>query len=151
MIERCYKLLAEGRNEQVSYIITRLIGLMKGNSKADPASCEFFFKNHDGFIYSLNRINYTAQPQKTVMAILEELLTKVAPALGIVKMNGGEAQASDKEFPREIIDFLHFYKMLVVVCKIAIAKHDDLRIRAKIAKDDEIFNQNLLQIEMLNS
>jgi hypothetical protein len=42
---------------------------------------------------------------------------------------------SEKEFKPHLVNFLHFYKLLVVLLKICIAKHDEKLLSEKMQKD----------------
>jgi hypothetical protein len=42
---------------------------------------------------------------------------------------------SEKEFKPHLVNFLYFYKLLVVLLKICIAKHDEKLLSEKMQKD----------------
>ena len=59
--------------------------------------------------------------------------------MGIIEIqkdgNKQITKPSEKEFKPYLVHFLHFYKLLVVVLKICIAKHDEKLLSEKMQKD----------------
>jgi hypothetical protein len=59
--------------------------------------------------------------------------------MGIIQIqkegNKQIAKPSEKEFKAHLVYFLHFYKLLVVVLKICIAKHDEKLLSEKMQND----------------
>ena len=56
-------------------------------------------------------------------------------ALGIVtESEPGKYEPTGIEFPKKLIDFLIFYKLLIILCKLYIAKHDEILIEKGIEK-----------------
>ena len=58
-----------------------------------------------------------------------------AKGLGLVVENEpGVYEPTGEEFPKDLIDFLIFYKLLVILCKLFIAKFDEGKFK-KIEKE----------------
>jgi hypothetical protein len=69
---------------------------------------------------------------------LRELIGERAKNLGIVtERAAGEYEATGIEFPKDLIDFLVFYKLLIIICKLTIAKHDEALISEAIRRCQE--------------
>ena len=89
---------------------------------------------------ALNRIDFKVQATGHVKNLLRELVGEFAVKLGIVKVKEGsvgEYEATGEEFPKNLIDFLIFYKLLIIICKLCIAKHDEGLILGAIKKCQE--------------
>jgi len=65
--------------------------------------------------------------------VLEELLEERAISLGIVSQGKDGYQGSSEGVPKHINEFLIFYKLLVILCKLCIAKIDEQSLINKIA------------------
>lgn len=58
-----------------------------------------------------------------------------AKDLGLVVENSpGVYEPTGEEFPKELIDFLIFYKLLIIICKLCIAKFDEGKILEEMKK-----------------
>ena len=89
---------------------------------------------------SLNRIDFKAQPVGHVKNLLRDLIGERAKKLGIVREKSGapgEYEATGAEFPKHLVDFLIFYKLLIILCKLCIAKHDEALITEAIRRCQE--------------
>lgn len=68
--------------------------------------------------------------------MLNELLNEKAISMGIIhiEIEGGKrhAKPNESEFKPHLVEFLHFYKLLVVVLKICVAKHDEKLLSEKM-------------------
>ena len=98
---------------------------------------------------ALNRIDFTVQPVGQVKSLLEELIGPRAKELGIVsesKAEPGKYEPTGKEFPKDLIDFLIFYRLLVILCKLYIAKHDENQIEKGIEKTNAQIQQTQCEI-----
>ena len=66
--------------------------------------------------------------------LLRELLGERAKNLGMVKEKAQNAEGvieyepTGTEFPKDKIDFLVFYKLLIIIVKLCIAKHEEAKI-----------------------
>lgn len=72
--------------------------------------------------------------------LLRELIGERARKLGIVQEKSGapgEYEATGAEFPKNLVDFLNFYKLLIILCKLCIAKHDEALITEAIRRCQE--------------
>lgn len=84
---------------------------------------------------ALNRIDFKAQAVGHVKNLLRELVGVRAKKLGIVQeKSAGEYEATGTEFPKDLVDFLVFYKLLIIICKLCIAKHDEALITEAIRR-----------------
>lgn len=89
----------------------------------------------EGLFLALNRIDFKAQPVGHVKNLLRDLIGDRAVKLGIVQeKSAGEYEPTGAEFPKDLIDFLIFYKLLIIVCKLCIAKHDEALITEGIRR-----------------
>lgn len=57
-VKKVYRFLEKNKNEAVIYIFEALVGLMRGNRRADARSVELYTKKHEGFMIGLNRIDF---------------------------------------------------------------------------------------------
>lgn len=117
-----------------------LIGILRGQSTSDAYSVELYLKKLEGLTLALNRIDFKIQATGHVKNLLRELLGEFAVKLGIVKLKDGspgEYEATGEEFPKNLVDFLIFYKLLIIICKLCIAKHDEALIIGAIRKCQE--------------
>ena len=110
-----------------------LVGILRGVNKSDSYSVELYLKSLDGLNLALNRIQYSSLDTQNLKNVLEELLEERAISLGIVQQGKDGYMGSKEEFPKHIIDFLIFYKLLVIICKLCIAKKNEQQITDKIA------------------
>ena len=93
---------------------------------------------------ALNRIDYKAQSVGHVKNLLRELIGERARKLGIVQEKSdapGEYEATGAEFPKNLVDFLLFYKLLIILCKLCIAKHDEALITEAIRRCQDQLNK----------
>ena len=108
----------------------------KGN-EANSTDVQHYLSNYKGFMMALNRIEFAVQPVGQVKNLLHELIGKRAKSLGIVSESStepGKYEPTGIEFPKKLIDFLLFYKLLIILCKLCIAKHDENLIEKGIEK-----------------
>lgn len=112
-----------------------LVGILRGQTTADAYSVKLYLKKLDGLMLALNRIDFKAQSVGHVKNMLRDLIGNFAVKLEIVKMTDGQYEASGEEFPKQLIDFLIFYKLLIIICKLCIAKHDEALINGAILKN----------------
>lgn len=98
-------------------------------------------KKADGLSLALNRINFKAEtlPLSHFKNLINDLIGKRAVALGIVQETSKDVyDATGEEFPKDKIDFLIFYKLLLILCKLCIAKHDERKILDRLNKHQKI-------------
>jgi hypothetical protein len=73
-----------------------------------------------------------------VKNLLRDLVGERAIKIGILKKNAiGELEPTGEEFPKNMVDFLIFYKLLIIICKLCIAKHDEALITKAIEKTQD--------------
>jgi hypothetical protein len=113
---------------------------LRGQTQAEPVDVEIYLKKHDGLILALNRIEFKSEGGLSVghfKNLLLALIGEKAQELGIVKESSpGVYEAMEyNEFPKDVIDFLIFYKLLIILCKICIAKFDEGKIKIKMDKE----------------
>ena len=53
-------------------------------------------------------------------------------------------------FPKNLIDFLIFYKLLIIICKLCIAKHDEALISEAINRCQDQMNKLNKELDGLN-
>ena len=94
-----------------------------------------FLQTLKGINSALNRVDYTQCSLEDCKARLDELLGKIATDLGI--SNEAEKQSN---VPKKYVDFLVFYKLCVIISKIAIAKHDEVVILKGVEKSQSILD-----------
>ena len=115
----------------------QFVGILRNKGgEAGKDDVQTYMKTLQGMNMALNRIEYCVQPVGQVKNLLHELIGKRAKALGIVKdgEEEGKYEPTGKEFPKSLIDFIIFYKLLIILCKLCIAKHDENLITKGIAK-----------------
>lgn len=100
---------------------------------------------------ALNRIDFRAQSVGHVKNLLRDLIGERAKNLGLVEeKTPGEFVATGNEFPKNLIDFLVFYKLLIIVCKLCIAKHDENLITEAIRRCQDQQDKLNGEIDALN-
>ncbi len=57
-MKKAYKFLETKNNEAVIFVFEALVGLMRGNRRADARSVELYTKKHEGFMIGLNKIDF---------------------------------------------------------------------------------------------
>ena len=159
MLDSCSKFLSKHSNEDIVFIMQNLVAILRGQTSSDAFSVEIYLKKVEGFNLALNRIDYKAQSVGHVKNLLRELVGVRAKNLGIVEEKAeGEYVATGIEFPKNLIDFLIFYKLLIIVCKLCIAKHDEGLITEAIRRcdtqldelDDKITSLKMKQTNLVN-
>jgi len=131
-LERCQKYLLGWTDEHISFILERLIGILKGVEKADVKSVDLYLRKVEGITMAINRIKWEKLELDYVKELLKELTGERACAMGMAVKVGDSYTPTDLDFPRHVMDFKIFYQVLVQVCKIAIAKHDLAAVQAII-------------------
>jgi hypothetical protein len=108
----------------------------------------------EGFNLALNRIDFKAQAVGHVKNLLRDLVGDRAKNIGIVQeklgTKTGEYEANFFEFPKNMVDFLIFYKLLIILCKLCIAKHDEALITEAIRRCQEQQDKKNGEIDGLN-
>jgi len=128
-----------------------LVAILRGQNKSDAFSVELYLKNLEGLNLALNRIDFKAQSVGHVKNLLRDLIGERAKGLGIVEeKTPGEFTPTGTEFPKPLINFLVFYKLLIIVCKLCIAKHDEALITEAIRRQTEAITKLTGDIDSLN-
>ena len=97
------------------------MGILRGRGKiANNTDVEVFLYSVQGLNFALNKIDYPIQDVELLKPLLVELLDKYAKELGLAVV-----EDSGSSFPKNLSDFLIFYWLLVICCKLCIAKHDE--------------------------
>lgn len=94
----------------------------------------------------MNRIDFTQKNESLTKNYFKKLLLELigdrAIGLGIVvEKEPGVYEPTGEEFPKDLVDFLIFYKLLIILCKLIIAKYDEGKIldglkKIQVKKDD---------------
>lgn len=137
-----------------------LVGILRGQNTSDAFSVEIYLKKVEGLYLALNRIDFKAQSVGHVKNMLRELIGVRAKNLGIVQeKSAGEYEGTNIEFPKNLTDFLIFYKLLIIICKLCIAKHDEALIteairrcqdqQDKLNKKSEALKMRVLNLEKI--
>jgi len=154
-LDRCTKFLSKKSEDNIAFIMQSLIGILRGATTAEPVDVEIYLKKQDGLILALNRINFSAKtlPVDHFKTLIRDLIGKRALNLGIVtevkkddEPGGVSYEPNGQEFPQDLIDFLIFYKLLIIICKLCIAKHDEIRINEGINRKQviaDVINQDV--------
>jgi len=108
-----------------------LVGIMRGENESYSFWVELYMKSIDNLTLYLNRIDYSVLKTEDLKKTLEELLNERALSLGITQETTEGVKATESEFPKPIVEFLIFYKLLTVILKLAIAKKDEQKITEK--------------------
>ena len=144
-LDRCSKFLSKKNDPNIAFIMQSIVGILRGQNSADPTDVQIYLKKQDGLNLALNRIKFSAENLSVghFKQLFSELVGKRSVALGIckeVQKGDGEVEfePTGEEFPEELIDFLIFYKLLIIICKLCIAKHDEGRILEGIRKQQEV-------------
>mmetsp|Transcript_19423 Transcript_19423/g.29845 ORF Transcript_19423/g.29845 Transcript_19423/m.29845 type:complete len:129 (+) Transcript_19423:469-855(+) len=125
----------------------KFIGILQKKEKADPISVERYLLDFRGLTLALNRVDYAANSVGFFKNLLHELIGKRALNLGIVRDKGnGEYEPTGEEFPKNLVDFLIFYKLLILMCKAGIAKHDEVMCVEALKKCDAKSKENTEKI-----
>ena len=56
-IKEVYEFLEKKQAEPASFVVEALVGLIRGQHRADPKSVELYMKKHEGFMIGINRVN----------------------------------------------------------------------------------------------
>ena len=137
LLDTCSKFLAKKSDENIVFIMQSLVAILRGHNTSDAYSVELYLKKMEGFYLALNRIDYKAQAVGHVKNLLRELIGDRAKKLGIVQEKSDEPgvyEPTGAEFPKHLVDFLIFYKILIILCKLCIAKHDEALIKEAIRR-----------------
>jgi hypothetical protein len=139
-LDSCSKFLTKTSDENIVFIMQSLVAILRGQNTSDAYSVELYLKKTEGFFLALNRIDFKAQSVGHVKNLLRDLIGERAKKLGIVQDKAGapgEYEATGTEFPKNLVDFLIFYKLLIILCKLCIAKHDEALITEAIRRCQE--------------
>lgn len=129
LLDSCTQFLAKKSDENVVFIMQNFVAILRGQNSSDAFSVELYLKKVEGLNLALNRIDFKAQSVGHVKNLLRELIGERAKKLGIVQeKSAGEYEATGNEFPKHLVDFLIFYKLLIIVSKLCVAKHDEALI-----------------------
>ena len=59
VLDKCSKVLAKGTDEDVSFIMEHLVGILIGTDRSDNFWVEIYLKKIDGLNLALNRIQFS--------------------------------------------------------------------------------------------
>lgn len=121
----------EKNHPDIQFIMEHLVGILTGVNESYSFWVQLYLKSLDRLNVELNRIDFSVLMTEDLQASLKELLENVALSLGITEKSDDGVKATEGEFPKPIVEFLIFYKLLVVITKLAIAKKDEERIVSK--------------------
>jgi hypothetical protein len=97
------------------------VGILRGRGKiANNTDVEVFLYSVQGLNLALNNIDYPVQSVDLLKPLLVDLLDKYAKELGVAVV-----EDSGKSAPKNLADLLIFYWLLIICCKLCIAKHDE--------------------------
>lgn len=120
-----FKYLERKNNEAPVYVMEALIGLMRGNKRADAMSVELYTKVHEGYMLALNRIDVKHLNVEHCQEHLDNLRDKYDHVLR-------EAEFDIFKPHRNILSKL---------CLLALLGSDELKLEQQIEKK-EIENEN---------
>lgn len=143
-LEKCQKYLHSMTDDNVTFILEHLIGLVQGVEKAPSKYVELYMKKVQGFIMAVNRINYKNVSITHCKNLLAELTGERAVAMGIAKKVGDNYEPTELDFPPHVRDFKIFYQILVQACKIAIAEQDAASVQRVIDEAERERNKFVL-------
>jgi hypothetical protein len=151
-LQRCYSFLNKDQEENIIKIMEKLVGLLEGQETAPPAKVKWYLEKPGRISSSLTKGNATKLSTGYLKNVLHELFGSIAKGLNIVKEGpNGTLVSSGQEFPKKYKDFLNFYKLLSVMCKYGIAKHDEAKLLDAIKKQEEELVKNREFIEVANA
>ena len=126
VVKKVYKYLEKNKNEAVIYIFEALVGLMRGNRRADARSVELYTKKHEGFMIGLNRIDFKRLNTDFCQEHLNNLQSQYDKIL----------DGSD------LILFKPFRNLLAKLCLLALLGKDELKLEESIENKKKIIEKN---------
>ena len=140
----CFKYLEKKSDEDIVFIVESFTGLLKGSKSVMPVEVKSYFEKVDRLNIGMQRFDFSKFPVQHYKDMLAELFGPRAKNLGIVtETKDGKYEPTGKDFPKEKRDFLNVYRLLTLMCKYSIAKHDELQVIKAIEKcEDELEKNN---------
>lgn len=126
VVKKVYKYLEKNKNEAVIYIFEALVGLMRGNRRADARSVELYTKKHEGFMIGLNRIDFKRLNTDFCQEHLNNLQSQYDKIL----------DGSDLTL------FKPFRNLLAKLCLLALLGKDELKLEESIENKKKIIEKN---------
>ena len=131
-LDKCSNYLAKDNNGDIVFIMEKFVTILRG-TKADSQSVELYIKSVEGLNMAIQRIDYSKVDVNECKESVKELLGNRAISLGLVVEGAdGQLAASGRTLSDKMVCFLFFYKLLVKLCKLCIAKGDELKIADRV-------------------
>lgn len=130
-MKKAYKFLETKSNEAVIFIFEALVGLMRGNRRADARSVELYTKKHEGFLIGLNKIDHKRLNTdfcQEHLNVLQDQYDKVLQQ-------------------EELAIFKPFRNILSKLCLLALLGKDEVRIEESIQRKKDQLEKNIRLIE----
>jgi bacterioferritin (cytochrome b1) len=129
VLEKCFKYLNKESDEDIAFIMEKLVGLFLGSENATPSDVKAHMEKLDRLNQGFTDFDFTKFTIAYYKNLLHELFGKRAKNLGIVKeTTDGKYVATGIEFPQKQKEFLIFYRILILMCKFSIAKQDEEQV-----------------------
>ena len=130
LLDRVTGQLSKYSDDNVTFVIERLVGLVKGVERADQKTVRLYFQKQEGITMALNRINYENLDVDEMKKLLEET-EKAAITQSCVG------------------DFKVFLDILQTICKLTIEKKEEIKILHEIETCNAELEENTRQKEAI--
>ena len=130
-MKKAYKFLETKTNEAVIFVFEALVGLMRGNRRADARSVELYTKKHEGFLIGLSKIDHKRLNTdfcQEHLNILQDQYDKILQQ-------------------EELALFKPFRNILSKLCLLALLGKDELRIEESIQRKKDLLEKNIRLID----
>ena len=125
-MKKIYTFLEKKNPEPVVYLMEALVGLMRGQKRADPVSVELYTKKHEGFMIGLNRVDAKQLNVNTCQDHLNALQDKYDKILG----------------SEEFVLFRPYRNVLSKLCLLALLVKDETEIEELIENKKKKIENN---------
>lgn len=126
LLDRVTTQLSKYSDDNVTFVIEKLVGIVKGVERADQKTVRLYFQKQEGITMALNRINYENLNVDDMKRLLED-----SEKANITQSCTG--------------DYKVFLDMLQTICKLAIEKKEEIKVLHEIEDCNAELEENTRQ------
>lgn len=151
-LERCYKYLEKENDDDIVFIAEKFVSLLKGSDFVSPQDVQSYFEKTDRINFGFSKFDFSKFTIDQYKDLLHELFGNRAKSLGIVReTSDNQYESTGIDFPARCKDFLVVYRLLILLCKYSIAKHDEAKVLKAIEKSNRDLADNMEKIDLIKS